>query len=73
MAQSYVNSKFGNLETFTTPTLVLKVMVLFNSSDIHRLVSTQDFEFITKLNEQLSNFEFVKRPVKSSLSIFSML
>jgi len=34
--------------------------VLFNSSDIHRPVSTQDFQF----NEQSSNFEFVRRPVE---------
>jgi len=34
---------------------------------------TQDFEFITKLNEQSLNFEFVKRPVESSLSVCSML
>jgi len=37
------------------------------------LVSTQDFEFMTKLNEQSSNFEFVKRPVESSLSVCLML
>jgi len=47
--------------------------VRFNSSDIYRPVSTQDFEFITKLNEQSSTFEFVKRPVESSLSVCSML
>jgi len=33
----------------------------------------EDFEFITKLNKQLSNFVFVKRPVESSLSVCSML
>jgi len=33
----------------------------------------EDFEFITKLIKQLLNCEFVKRPVESSLRVFSML
>jgi len=60
MAQRHVNSKFGDLETATTPTLVPTVMVHFNSHDINRPVSTEHFMFITKLKEQLSNFEWLK-------------
>jgi len=37
--------------------------VRFNSRDIHRPVSTQDFVFITKLES--SNYEFVEKPVGS--------
>jgi len=73
MVQRYVNSKFGDVETATAPTLIPTVIVSFNSSDIHHPVSTQDFEFIMKLNEQLLNFEFVKRPAESNLSIYYML
>jgi len=49
------HSKFGNLETiklrhtlFSTPRSLWPLR--FHSSDTHRPVSTQDFEFITKLN-----------------------
>jgi len=52
MEQKYVNSKFGefflsnyvifgDVETATTPTFVATVIVLFNLSDIHLLVSTR--------------------------------
>jgi len=68
MAQRYVNSKFGDLETATTSILVPTVMVRFNSSDIHRPVSTQDYYEVKR-----KDFEFVKRPVESSLSVCSML
>jgi len=44
-----------------------------HSSDIHSLVQLEYFELITKLNERLSNFEFVKTPVESSRSVCSML
>jgi len=75
MAQRYVNSKFGDLETIKLRNILFPRSwpVRFNSSDIHRPASTQNFEFITKVNEQSSNLEFVKRPVESSLSVCSML
>jgi len=49
------------------------VMVRFiqATSIIH--FQLEDFEFITKLNKQLSNFEFGKRPAESSLRVCSML
>jgi len=49
-------SKFGNLETIRLRHILFPRhghhgrYVRFNSSDIHRPDSTQDFEFITKLN-----------------------
>jgi len=51
----------------------LTVMVRFIQAISIVHFQLEDLEFITKLNEQLSNFEFVKRPVESSLSICSML
>jgi len=76
MAQRYATgyTKFGDLETIKLRhTCILfprSWPARFTSSDIHRPVSTQDFKFITKLNEV---FEFVKMPVESSLSECSML
>jgi len=49
------HSKFGNLETIKLRHILFprsSYPVSFNSSDIHRPVSTQDFEFITKLNSR---------------------
>jgi len=59
MAQRYVNSKFGDLDTIKLRHILFPMSwpVHFNSRDIHRPVSTQDFEFMTKLNEQSSNLE----------------
>jgi len=48
MAQRYINSKFGNLETIKLRHSLFTQSswpVRFNSSDIHRPVSTQDFEY----------------------------
>jgi len=45
--------------------------IRFNTSDIHRPVSTQYFEFITKLKS--SNYEFAKNPVESCLSVCSIM
>jgi len=45
--------KFGDLKTFKLRHILFprsSWAVRFNSSDIHCLVSTQDFYFITKLN-----------------------
>jgi len=54
------HSKFGTLETIKSRHNLFprsSLPVRFNSSDIHRSVSTQDFEFITKLkSHQISNF-----------------
>jgi len=49
------HSKFGNLETIKFRRILQLFTrsswpVRFNSSNIHRPVSTQDFEVITKLN-----------------------
>jgi len=60
-------------QTATIPTLVPTVMVRFIQATSIVQIQLEDFEFITKLNEELSNFEFVKRPVESSLSVCSML
>jgi len=52
----------------TTPTLPRFIQA---TSIVH--FQLEDFEFITNLAEQLSNFEFVQRPVESNLSVCSML
>jgi len=49
------------------------VMVRFVQATFTVHFQLKDFEFITKLKEQLSNFEFVKRSIESSLSVCSML
>jgi len=52
------HSKFGTLETIKLRHILFPRSswpVRFNSNDIHRPVSTQDFEFITKLNSQIMN------------------
>jgi len=52
MAQRYVNSKFGDLETIKLRHILFPRSLpgRFNSSDIHHPVSIQDCEFITELN-----------------------
>jgi len=65
-------SKFGNLETIKWRYILFPRSswpLRFHSSDICLPVSTQNFKFI----KQSSNYEFVKKPVESNLSICSML
>jgi len=73
-----MTSHFGNdvlswRQTATTPTLIPTAMVRFIQETSTVQFQLKIVELFTKLNEQLSNFEFIKRPVESSRSVCSML
>jgi len=71
LAQRFWESRNYQITSYVVSTPRSSWWLRFYSNDIHRPVSTQDFEFITKLES--SNYEFVNKPVESSLSVCSML
>jgi len=88
VAQRYVNNKFGIYKLANDDIFDKWRHLVIVTSNYHNLnppmvrfiqvtsivhFQIEDFEFIMELNEQLSNFEFVKRPVESILSVCSML